>query len=100
MCAGKGHSVCSGFAEAHACIIDIVERFQLGLMLSVIAVRNMIEMSGSDLAFLPKSFVKGKSLLDTILSVRRPIPRNCSRLLTFLHSLFLSSFFQRWLWTG
>lgn len=50
-------------------LIDIVERFQLGLMLSVIAVRNMIEMSGSDLAFLPKSFVKGKSLLDTILSV-------------------------------
>ncbi|GHJ89924.1 hypothetical protein NliqN6_6326 [Naganishia liquefaciens] len=47
---------------------DIVERFQLGLMLSVIAVRNMIEMSGSDLAFLPKSFVRGKSLLDTILS--------------------------------
>ena len=38
-------------------------------MLSVIAVRNMIEMSGSDLAFLPKSFVRGKSLLDTILSV-------------------------------
>ncbi|KAJ9101815.1 hypothetical protein QFC21_003154 [Naganishia friedmannii] len=47
---------------------DIVERFQLGLMLSVIAVRNMIEMSGSEIAFLPKSFVKGKSLLDTILS--------------------------------
>jgi hypothetical protein len=39
-------------------------------MLSVIAVRNMIEMSGSEIAFLPKSFVKGKSLLDTILSVR------------------------------
>ncbi|KAJ9117019.1 hypothetical protein QFC22_004677 [Naganishia vaughanmartiniae] len=48
---------------------DIVERFQLGLMLSVIAVRNMIEMSGSEIAFLPKSFVKGKSLLDTILSM-------------------------------
>ncbi|KAJ9113887.1 hypothetical protein QFC19_000081 [Naganishia cerealis] len=47
---------------------DIVERFQLGLMLSVIALRNMIEMSGSEIAFLPKSFVKGKSLLDTILS--------------------------------
>jgi hypothetical protein len=38
-------------------------------MLSVIALRNMIEMSGSEIAFLPKSFVKGKSLLDTILSV-------------------------------
>lgn len=69
MCAGKrpcGHldtSNLTGHLE------DIVERFQLGLMLSVIAVRNLIEMSGSDLAFLPKSFVKGKSLLDTILSV-------------------------------
>lgn len=51
---------------------DIVERFQLGLMLSVIAARNMIEMSGSDLAFLPKSFVRGKSPLDTILSVSSP----------------------------
>jgi hypothetical protein len=49
---------------------DIVERFQLGLMLSVIAVRNMIEMSGSDIAFLPKSFIRGKSLVETILSVR------------------------------
>ncbi|KAL7419760.1 hypothetical protein Q5752_005676 [Cryptotrichosporon argae] len=47
---------------------DIVERFQLGLMLVVIALRNMIEMAGSDLAFLPKSYVKGKSLVETILS--------------------------------
>lgn len=48
---------------------DIVERFQLGLMLVIIAVRNMIEMAGSDLAFLPKSFIRGKSLLERILSV-------------------------------
>ncbi|WVR04077.1 hypothetical protein IAU60_001076 [Kwoniella sp. DSM 27419] len=47
---------------------DIVERFQLSLMLSVIALRNMIEMSGSDIAFLPKSFIRGKSLVDSILS--------------------------------
>ncbi|KAL1410169.1 hypothetical protein Q8F55_004174 [Vanrija albida] len=47
---------------------DIVERFQLGLMLVVIAIRNMIEMSGSDLAFLPRSFTRGKSLLERILS--------------------------------
>ncbi|WVQ83537.1 hypothetical protein IAT38_005678 [Cryptococcus sp. DSM 104549] len=48
---------------------DIVERFQLSLMLSVIAIRNMIEMSGSDIAFLPKSFfIRGKSLVDSILS--------------------------------
>lgn len=47
---------------------DIVERFQLALMLLVIAVRNMIEMAGSDLAFLPRSFVRGKSLMERILS--------------------------------
>jgi hypothetical protein len=49
---------------------DIVERFQLALMLSVIALRNMIEMAGSEIAFLPKSFIRGKSLVDSILSVR------------------------------
>jgi hypothetical protein len=48
---------------------DIVERFQLGLMLSVIAIRNIIEMAGSDFAFLPKNFVRGKSLVEAILSV-------------------------------
>ncbi|WVQ73897.1 hypothetical protein IAR50_003478 [Cryptococcus sp. DSM 104548] len=47
---------------------DIVERFQLSLMLAVIALRNIIEMSGSEIAFLPKSFIKGKSLVDSILS--------------------------------
>jgi hypothetical protein len=51
---------------------DIVERFQLALMLSVIALRNMIEMAGSEIAFLPKSFIRGKSLVDSILSVRHP----------------------------
>lgn len=48
---------------------DIVERFQLALMLSVIAVRNMVEMSGSDFAFLPKSFIRGTNLIETIWSV-------------------------------
>jgi hypothetical protein len=48
---------------------DIVERFQLGLMLGVIALRNLIEMSGSDFAFLPKSFIRGKGNFETILSV-------------------------------
>ncbi|BEI80187.1 hypothetical protein CcaverHIS002_0107160 [Cutaneotrichosporon cavernicola] len=47
---------------------DIVERFQLGMMLLVIAMRNMMEMAGSDLAFLPKSFTRGSSLLERILS--------------------------------
>lgn len=47
---------------------DIVERFQLALMLSIISVRNLIEMAGSDFAFLPKSYKQGKSLVETILS--------------------------------
>lgn len=38
-------------------------------MLTVIAIRNMIEMAGSNVAFLPKSFIKGKSLFDSIASV-------------------------------
>jgi hypothetical protein len=65
MCAGES------FGSPATEITDIVERFQLGLMLSVIALRNMIEMAGSDIAFLPKSFVRGKSLVDAILSVSR-----------------------------
>ena len=47
---------------------DIVERFQLSLMLCVIAIRNLIEMAGSDIAFLPKSFMRGRSLVDAIFS--------------------------------
>lgn len=39
------------------------------MMLLVIAMRNMMEMAGSDLAFLPKSFTRGSSLLERILSV-------------------------------
>ena len=39
-------------------------------MLTVISLRNILEMSGSEIAFLPKSFIKGKGLLDSILSVR------------------------------
>lgn len=56
-------------AGATVLTADIVERFQLSLMLCVIAIRNVIEMSGSDIAFLPKSFMRGKSLIDSIFSV-------------------------------
>ena len=55
---------------------DIVERFQLSLMLVTIAIRNLIELSGSeDLwtkdAVLPKAFDlgRGSSLLWTTFSV-------------------------------
>lgn len=47
---------------------DIVERFQLMLMLSVIAFRNLIELSGSDFYFLPRAFIKSNSKLETIFS--------------------------------
>lgn len=47
---------------------DIVERFQLAMMLGIISVRNLIEMAGSDFALLPKSYKQGKSLVETILS--------------------------------
>ena len=66
MCAGMSSTPCE-FSQTP----DIVERFQLSLMLTVIALRNMIEMSGSDIAFLPKSFMRGKSLVESIFSVRR-----------------------------
>jgi hypothetical protein len=52
---------------------DIVERFQLSLMLTVISLRNILEMSGSEIALLPKSFIRGKGLLDSILSVSEAI---------------------------
>ncbi len=61
-----------------------MERFQLGLMLSVIAVRNMVEMAGSDFAFLPKSFIRGKSLIDTIWSVSGKSDKQRSTCSTYL----------------
>jgi hypothetical protein len=63
LCAGELKAMVGGW------LVDIVERFQLSLMLCVIAIRNMIEMAGSDIAFLPKSFMKGKGLFDSIASV-------------------------------
>ncbi|CDZ98162.1 Predicted membrane protein [Phaffia rhodozyma] len=47
---------------------DIVERFQLGLMLAIIAFRNLVELSGSDFSSLPRSFMKGASHVEAILS--------------------------------
>jgi hypothetical protein len=44
---------------------DIVERFQLGLLLTIISIRNVVEMSGSDVSLLPRH---GKSLVDSVLS--------------------------------
>jgi hypothetical protein len=52
---------------------DIVERFQLSLMLIVVAFRIIIELSGTEFdgSLLPKSFgwVRGGSMLWTIMMV-------------------------------
>ncbi|TIB72920.1 DUF747-domain-containing protein [Wallemia mellicola] len=47
---------------------DIVERFQLMLMLTIIACRNLIELSGSNFAFLPRAFIRSNTQLETIFS--------------------------------
>ena len=66
------------------------------MMLTIIAIRNVIEMSGSEIAFLPKSFMRGKSLIESIFSV--------SSFLDLISetdcSLFSSSYYPKWLWTG
>ena len=60
-------------------ISDIVERFQLTLMLVVVAFRNLIELSGSEFPLsegfvLPMSFgwFRGNNVLWTISYVRMP----------------------------
>ena len=66
---------------------DIVERFSLGTMLSVVAFRNLIELSGSEFDFtegfvLPKSFFRGgNNVLWTISYVRLSM-NSPTRLLT------------------
>lgn len=50
-------------------IQDIVERFSLTLMLSLIAGRNLIEIVGSDIGFDPRSLLRGNGVLKTIMSV-------------------------------
>ncbi|TIB04061.1 hypothetical protein E3P96_01715 [Wallemia ichthyophaga] len=47
---------------------DIVERFQLMLMLGVIAFRNLIELSGSDFTYLPSAFIRSNTQLEMIFS--------------------------------
>ncbi|EJT97330.1 DUF747-domain-containing protein [Dacryopinax primogenitus] len=48
---------------------DIVERFQLGIMLFAIALRNMIEMRGSEFSVLPQAFAtKASNQMWAIIS--------------------------------
>jgi hypothetical protein len=66
---------------------DIVERFTLALMLTVVAFRNLIELSGSEFDLsegfvLPKSFgwFRGNNVLWTISYVSfllAPVPQIC-----------------------
>jgi hypothetical protein len=43
---------------------DIVERFQLSLMLCIIAMRNLIELNGSTFSLLPTSFILSEMFVD------------------------------------
>lgn len=51
---------------------DIVERFQLSLMLGIIAVRNLIELSGSSISLLPTSFVPFLPSMSALQSIFSP----------------------------
>lgn len=70
---------------------DIVERFTLGLMLTFVAFRNLIELSGSEFdfsggMFLPKSFGWiGGNVLWTISYVGDPL-FSFARLMYSIHS--------------
>lgn len=72
--------------------IDIVERFTLALMLTVVAFRNLIELSGTEFDFtegfvLPKSFgwFRGNNVLWTISYVGLFHPHQTKNTF-FLHS--------------
>jgi hypothetical protein len=72
-CAGEGNPLPMSLDFTSLKASDIVERFSLALMLSVVAFRNLIELSGSEFDFssgfvLPKSFgwFRGNNVLWTI----------------------------------
>ena len=71
MCAGEQDRVSCKRSSSELISLhsDIVERFSLTLMLSLIAGRNLIEIIGSDVDFDPRSLLRGKGLLQTIMSV-------------------------------
>lgn len=53
-------------------VVDIVERFQLSLMLCIIAIRNLIELSGSTFSLLPTSFIPVMPSLTLLQSIFSP----------------------------
>ncbi|KAK9897095.1 DUF747-domain-containing protein [Cystobasidium minutum MCA 4210] len=52
---------------------DIVERFQLSLMLCVIAMRNLIELNGSTFSLLPTSFIPVMPSMTILQSIFSPV---------------------------
>ena len=74
-CAGRVLGLIPPVTAADLQYSDIVERYQLMLMLSFVAWRNLIELSGTEFDFssgVPKSFkwFRGHSLIWTTLPVR------------------------------
>jgi Eukaryotic membrane protein family len=85
-CAGTTSSIHLPPDETDNPIQDIVERFQLTLMLIVVAFRNLIELSGSEFPLsegfvLPMSFgwFRGNNVLWTISYVRISTHSYCRR---------------------
>lgn len=52
---------------------DIVERFQLSLMLCIIALRNLIELNGSTFSLLPTSFIPVMPSMTILQSIFSPV---------------------------
>jgi hypothetical protein len=88
------HDFCLSFYDplSNLCRqLDIVERFTLAMMLSVVAFRNLIELSGSEFDFtegfvLPKSFgwFRGNNVLWTISYVSLKYTSEDSRSTSFI----------------
>ena len=70
-CAGK-QNVPVRKAILNSPSLDIVERFQLSLMLCIIAIRNLIELSGSTFSLLPTSFIPVMPSLTLLQSIFSP----------------------------
>lgn len=59
--------------HARIIFLDIVERFQLSLMLCIIALRNLIELNGSTFSLLPTSFIPVMPSMTILQSIFSPV---------------------------
>ena len=103
-CAGRILDLIPPVAVIDLKCSDIVERYQLMLMLSFVAWRNLIELSGTEFDFssgVPKSFkwFRGHSLIWTTLPVRirPPLPVGSLICLKPVATVLLSEIAVDWL---